>query len=89
MSKTYREWSPDQAYMLPPSPRDWLPEDDLVYFLMETAATLDQDESALGDVRLPEGCKVRLEREDLSRREYRHPFARLRGSDPDRLGTQR
>ena len=41
MSKTYREWSPDQAYMFPPSPRDWLPEDDLVYFIAETVATLD------------------------------------------------
>jgi transposase len=41
MSKTYRAWSPDQAYMFPPSPRDWLPEDDLVYFLVETVATLD------------------------------------------------
>src|SRR4051794_2517212 len=41
MSKTYREWSPDQAYMFPPSPRDWLPEDDLVYFLAEAVATLD------------------------------------------------
>ncbi len=41
MSKTYREWSPDQAYMFPPSPRDWLPEDDLVYFIVETVATLD------------------------------------------------
>ena len=41
MSKTYREWLPDQAYMFPPSPRDWLPEDDLVYFLVETVATLD------------------------------------------------
>jgi transposase len=41
MNKTYREWSPDQAYMFPPSPRDWLPEDDLVYFIGETVATLD------------------------------------------------
>ena len=41
MNKTYREWSPDQAYMFPPSPRDWLPEDDLVYFIAETVATLD------------------------------------------------
>ena len=41
MSKTYREWSPDQAYMFPPSPRDWLPENDLVYFLIDTVATLD------------------------------------------------
>ena len=41
MSKTYRDWSPDQAYLLPPSPQDWLPEDDLVYFLTDTVATLD------------------------------------------------
>src|SRR3954452_11195039 len=41
MSKTYREWSPDQSYMFPPSPRDWLPENDLVFFLIDTVATLD------------------------------------------------
>jgi hypothetical protein len=26
MSKSYREWSPDRAFMFPPSPQDWLPE---------------------------------------------------------------
>jgi transposase len=41
MSKTYRDWSPDQVYLFPPSPRDWLPEGDLVYFLLDTVATLD------------------------------------------------
>src|ERR1700722_15446775 len=41
MSKTYREWVPDQTHMFPPSPRDWLPENDLVYFLIDTVATLD------------------------------------------------
>src|SRR4051812_19693749 len=41
MSKTYRDWSPDQAYLFPPSPKDWLPEDDLVYFLLDTVAALD------------------------------------------------
>ena len=41
MSKTYREWSPNQFYMFPPSPQDWLPEDDLVYFLLDAVATLD------------------------------------------------
>ena len=41
MTKTYRDWSPDQAYLFPPSPQDWLPEDDLVYFLLDTVATLD------------------------------------------------
>jgi transposase len=41
MNKTYREWSTDQTYLFPPSPQDWLPEGDLVYFLLDTVATLD------------------------------------------------
>jgi transposase len=41
MNKTYRDWSSDQTYLFPPSPRDWLPEGDLVYFLTDTVATLD------------------------------------------------
>jgi transposase len=27
--------------MFPPSPQDWLPEDDLVYFILDTVATID------------------------------------------------
>jgi transposase len=41
MTKTYRDWSTDQDYLFPPSPHDWLPEGDLVYFLLDTVATLD------------------------------------------------
>jgi transposase len=41
MNKTYRDWSNDQSYLFPPSPHDWLPEGDLVYFLLDTVATLD------------------------------------------------
>jgi len=41
MSKTYRPWNPSQSYLFPPSPRDWLPEDDLVYFLLDVTQTLD------------------------------------------------
>ena len=41
MRKTYRAWNPDQSYLLPPSPEDWLPEGDLVYFVMETVGGLD------------------------------------------------
>jgi len=41
MTKPYRDWSTDQAYLFPPSPKDWLPEGDLVYFLLDTVATLD------------------------------------------------
>ena len=41
MGKTYRSWDPDQAYLLPPSPSDWLPEDDLVYFVLDTVRDLN------------------------------------------------
>ena len=41
MSKTYRPWNPDQQWLLPPSPRDWLPQDDLVYFAMDVVGQLD------------------------------------------------
>ena len=39
--KTYRSWRPDQAWLLPPSPQDWLPEGHLVYFLMDAVRELD------------------------------------------------
>lgn len=39
--KTYRTWQPDQAWLLPPSPQDWLPEGHLVYFLMDAVRELD------------------------------------------------
>src|SRR4051794_13043330 len=41
MTKTYRDWSTDQTYLFPPSPQDWLPQGDLVYFLLDTVATID------------------------------------------------
>jgi transposase len=39
--KSYREWLPDQAYLLPPSPREWLPADHLAYFTVELVGELD------------------------------------------------
>jgi len=41
MSKTYRPWNPDQAWLLPPSPRAWLPEGDLVYFMLDVVKEMD------------------------------------------------
>ena len=41
MSRTYRPWNPDQSWLLPPSPRDWLPENDLVFFVLDAVADLD------------------------------------------------
>lgn len=41
MSKTYRPYEPDQAFLLPPTLTDWLPEGHLVYFLREVVCDLD------------------------------------------------
>ena len=40
-NRSLATWDPDQTFLYPPSPRDWLPENDLVYFLIDTVATLD------------------------------------------------
>ncbi len=39
--KSYRSWSPDEPYLVPPRPRDWLPEGHLVYFLLDVVDELD------------------------------------------------
>ncbi len=39
--KSYRPWSPDEPYLVPPRPRDWLPEGHLVYFLLDFVDVLD------------------------------------------------
>jgi len=41
MGKTYRQWNPGQQYLLPLSVQDWLPENDLVYFMLDTVNELD------------------------------------------------
>ena len=40
-AKSYRPWSPDQSFLLPPSPRDWLPEGHLAYFVLDVVSELD------------------------------------------------
>ena len=39
--KSYRAWQPDQVFLLPPSMRDWLPDDHLVHFVMDVVDGLD------------------------------------------------
>ena len=41
MGKTYRQWNPNQQYLLPLSVQDWLPENDPVYFMLDTVNELD------------------------------------------------
>jgi transposase len=41
VSKTFRPYHPLQSFLLPPSPLDWLPEDHLARFVLETVGELD------------------------------------------------
>src|SRR5438445_773000 len=41
MAKTYRPYVPEQDLLLPPSLREWLPEDHLAYFVSDLIDQLD------------------------------------------------
>jgi transposase/transposase-like protein len=41
--KTFRPWTPEQTWFLPPSPMDWLPVNHLVFFLLDLIDQLDLD----------------------------------------------
>ena len=41
MSRKFRAWRPEQSWLFPPSPQDWLPEDHLVYFLLDVSEEID------------------------------------------------
>lgn len=41
MPTSFRPYQPDQSYLLPPSPRDWLQPGHLAYFVSETVDALD------------------------------------------------
>ena len=40
-SKQYRAWPQGQPFLFPPSPQDWLPDDHLVYFVLDAVELLD------------------------------------------------
>ena len=39
--KRYRPYAPEQWFLLPPSPREWLPEGHLAYFILGLIGELD------------------------------------------------
>ncbi len=41
MSKRYKPWNPEQAFLLPPSPLEWLPEGHLAHFILDVVSELD------------------------------------------------
>ena len=40
-TQTFRPWNRDQTLLLPPSPVEWLPQQPLVFFLLDLVADLD------------------------------------------------
>lgn len=44
MAKRYRAYEPDQLFLMPPGLREWLPEDQLAYFVSELVDDLDLSE---------------------------------------------
>ena len=43
-TRTFREYEPDQILLLPPSLREWLPDNHLAYFVLDVVANLDLSE---------------------------------------------
>lgn len=41
MRREFRRYEPDQAFLLPPSLRDWLPESHLAFFLSDAIDAMD------------------------------------------------
>lgn len=44
MPKTFRPWNPEQTTLLPPSPSEWLSDDDQVYFLLDLVDALNRSQ---------------------------------------------
>lgn len=44
MNKRYRSWNLDQDFLLPPSPKDWLPKNHKIYMLLDILLALDLSE---------------------------------------------
>jgi len=43
-SKQYRPWQPNQSFLFPVSPMDWLPEGHLAFFILDVVGELDLSE---------------------------------------------
>lgn len=40
-NKRYKPWTPEQPFLLPPSPLEWLPEGHLAHFILDVVSELD------------------------------------------------
>ena len=55
MGKSYRPYLPEQGFLLPPSLREWLPENHLVYLVSDVVDNLNLSalDAAYGDEQRP------------------------------------
>jgi transposase len=64
MKSSYRSYAPHQDYLLPPSLQDWLPDNHLCYFIMDTVGQLNLKRFKVsyrgngGDGNVPYGPKL-------------------------------
>ena len=42
MPTTFRPYAPDQSLLFPPSPREWLPEGHVAFFIPDAVDALDR-----------------------------------------------
>jgi len=41
MIKGYKHYDPNESYLFPPSPHDWLPKNNLIHFINDLVDNLD------------------------------------------------
>ncbi|MSR62378.1 MAG: IS1182 family transposase, partial [Planctomycetes bacterium] len=59
MGQTFHPYEPDQALLLPPSLRDWLPDDHPAHFISDTVDELDRS-AVLREYELREDARGQL-----------------------------
>ncbi len=65
MAKQYRPWTPNQSWLLPPSPRDWLDKEQFVYFFFGMEVVDELDISAIEDTIQAKDARMKREEERL------------------------
>jgi hypothetical protein len=60
MGKIYRAYLPEQDFLLPPSLRDWLPEDHLAYFVSDVGQMVTQAINTPHEVKLATSTLVQM-----------------------------
>ena len=88
--KSFRPWYRFQTFLMPPSPKDWLPADHLVFFLLDLPNKMDF-EAIVGPCRLKDAAFRVLtgnQQPDHSRYRYAEDWRLQRVPPPQPQGTE-